>query len=168
MNSEEPFAVRSQIALRFAKPGDAALILRFIRALAEYERQPDAVQVSEATLAQQLSAARPPFDCLVAELGGEPAGFALFFHTYSTWVGRQGIWLEDLFVLPQHRGRGVGAALFQRVGAIALERGCGRFEWSVLDWNKLARDFYASFGARTLDEWLLCRIDSPGLEKFGS
>lgn len=168
MKESNDEAARDAVELRFAVPADAALILRFIRALAEYERQPDAVQVTEETLVAQLSAERPPFECLIAEQAGVPAGFALFFSTYSTWRGRQGIWLEDLFVLPEYRGRGVGAALFRRVGAIAAERGCGRFEWSVLDWNKLARDFYASFGARTLDEWLICRIEGGALAKFST
>lgn len=168
MNQSNSDAARDAAHLRFATPADAALILRFIRALAEYERQPQAVQVTEDMLTAQLSAVRPPFECLIAEQEGVPAGFALFFPTYSTWLGRQGIWLEDLFVLPEYRGRGVGAALFRRVGALAAERGAGRFEWTVLDWNKLARDFYASFEARTLDEWLICRIEGEALAKFKS
>jgi GNAT superfamily N-acetyltransferase len=156
----------TDIALRVAGPQDSALILRFIQQLAEYERQPDAVKATEEVLRQQLSAARPPFECIVAELDGAPAGFALFFHTYSTWLARPGLWLEDLFVPPEFRGRGVGAALFRRIGAIAHERGCGRFEWSVLDWNQLARDFYARFGARLMDEWLICRIEGDALAQF--
>lgn len=156
------------IELRFATPADAPLILRFIRALAEYERLPDAVQVTEAILHRQLSAASPPFECVIADLDGAPAGFALFFHTYSTWLGKRGLWLEDLFVLPDARRHGIGAALLRRLGAIALERDCGRFEWSVLDWNEPALDFYTSFGAQLMQEWRICRLEGAALTQFAS
>jgi GNAT superfamily N-acetyltransferase len=149
--------------LRFANASDAASILRFIRALAEYEREPDAVQTDEATLRAQLEETPPPFECLIAEQGGAAVGFALFFHTYSTWRGRRGIWLEDLFVLPEARGRGVGKALLSRVAAIARERDCARLEWSVLDWNQPALDFYRSLGARALDEWTIHRVTDHAL-----
>src|SRR4051812_10369427 len=119
--------------IRPATAEDAPTILRFIRALAEYERQPNAVQVDVTTLIAQLEESPPPFECLIAELGAQPVGFALFFHTYSTWRGKRGVWLEDLFVLPQFRRHGVGRALLQRVAALTLERGCARLEWSVLD-----------------------------------
>src|SRR5262245_5196385 len=109
------------IEIRFATPEDAALILELIRALAEYERLPDAVKVNEATLRAQMSEARPPFECLIAERDSVAAGFALFFATYSTWLGKPGIWLEDLFVLPEQRKHGVGGALLRRLGAIANE-----------------------------------------------
>lgn len=154
------------IDLRFATAADAPLILRFVRALAEYEREPDAVQVTEAVLYQQLSAATPPFECVIAELDGVAAGFALFFHTYSTWRGRRGLWLEDLFVLPEARGHGVGAALLRHLGAIAVERECGRLEWNVLDWNTPAREFYARFGATLMQQWLTCRLEGPQLAQF--
>jgi len=156
------------IELRFATPADAPLILRFIRALAEYERLPDAVQVTEVILHQQLSAAVPPFECVIAERDGVPSGFALFFHTYSTWLGKRGLWLEDLFVLPDARRHGIGAALLRHLGAIAIERDCGRFEWSVLDWNEPARNFYASFGAKRMEEWLICRLEGRALAQFAA
>jgi GNAT superfamily N-acetyltransferase len=154
------------LQIRFATADDAALVLRFIHALAVYERQPDAVQVTEAVLHSQLSAANPPFQCLIAELESTPAGFALFFSSYSTWLGKPGLWLEDLFVLPEVRRRGVGGALLRRLGELAAERGCGRLEWSVLDWNQPALDFYASLGARLLGEWRICRVEGAALQAF--
>jgi GNAT superfamily N-acetyltransferase len=149
---------RAMLEIRFAGVGDAATLLRFIQALAVYERAPDAVEVDAETLAAQLGAAQPPFECLLAEQQGVAVGFALFFHSYSTWRGRRGIWLEDLFVSPEARRRGVGRALLERVMALARERGCGRLEWSVLDWNQPALDFYRSLGADVLDQWRICRI----------
>jgi GNAT superfamily N-acetyltransferase len=151
------------IDLRWATHADAALLLRFIRALAEYEREPDAVRVTEQTLARQLADDDPPFECLIASLDGEPAGFALFFRTYSTWLGQPGIWLEDLFVAPEARRRGVGRALLQRLAAIAEERACGRLEWSVLEWNQPAIEFYASLGAKLMDDWRICRVTGAGI-----
>lgn len=154
--------------LRVATAADAATILRFIRALAEYEREPDAVHTDEPTLRAQLQATPAPFECLIAELDGRDVGFALYFHNYSTWRGRQGIWLEDLFVLPEHRGRGVGKALLTRVAAIAQERGCARLEWAVLDWNQPALDFYRSLGAIALDEWTIHRVTDGALEALAA
>jgi GNAT superfamily N-acetyltransferase len=151
------------IDLRWATHADAALLLRFIRALADYEREPDAVRVTEQTLARQLADEDPPFECLIASLDGEPAGFALFFRNYSTWLGQSGIWLEDLFVLPEARRRGVGRALLQRLAAIAEERACGRLEWSVLEWNQPAIEFYATLGAKLMDEWRICRVTGAGI-----
>jgi len=147
------------IELRFAKPSDAATILRFVRALADYEKMPHAVEVTEETLAVQLGSSPPPFECLLAEEGASAVGFALLFHTYSTWRGRRGIWLEDLFVLPEWRRRGVGRALLDKVVSLAKERGCGRVEWSVLDWNQSAIDFYRGYGADLLDDWRICRVN---------
>ena len=143
--------------IRFATAHDATTILGFIQALADYERMPHAVEVDEATLSSQLSSSTPPFECMLAEEGARALGFALFFHTYSTWRGRRGIWLEDLFVLPSERRHGVGRALLSRVTSLARERGCGRVEWSVLDWNEPAIEFYRSFGAKVLEEWRICR-----------
>jgi GNAT superfamily N-acetyltransferase len=151
------------LSLRAATAADAATVLDFIRALAVYERQPDAVQVDEPTLRSQLAAAAPPFECLLAELDGRAVGFALFFHTYSTWRGRRGLWLEDLFVLPDARRRGVGEALLRRVARLALERGCARFEWTVLDWNAPAIAFYERLGASVLQEWRICRVSDAAL-----
>jgi GNAT superfamily N-acetyltransferase len=105
-----------------------------------------------------MNSTAPPFECLLAESEGHAVGFALLFHTYSTWRGRRGIWLEDLFVLPERRRNGVGRALLDRVVALARERGCGRVEWSVLDWNEPAIEFYRSFGAQLLEEWRICRM----------
>jgi GNAT superfamily N-acetyltransferase len=154
------------LEIRFATAHDAELILRFIQALASYERMPDAVEVDAATLARQLGSERAPFECLLAAHDGDPAGFALFFHTYSTWRGRRGIWLEDLFVLPEARRHGVGRALLQRIAALAVERDCARLEWSVLDWNQPAIDFYQTIGAAVLHEWKLCRMSDRALERL--
>jgi GNAT superfamily N-acetyltransferase len=145
-------------AIRFAGADDATAIFEFIRGLAEYEREPDAVKVDVATLASQLSSPSPPFECLLAEEDGRALGFALFFHTYSTWRGLRGLWLEDLFVIPECRRMGVGRSLLDRVLSIARERGCGRLEWSVLDWNTPAIAFYRAFGAALLEEWRICRM----------
>lgn len=156
------------LALRFAGPDDAPTLLAFIRELAAYEREPDAVEVTEATLRAQLASSAPPFECLIAELEGEPAGFALFFHTYSTWRGRRGLWLEDLYVRPARRGEGIGRRLLAALARIARDRGCARFEWSVLDWNEPAIRFYRSLGAVPLDEWTRWRLDGDALEALGT
>jgi GNAT superfamily N-acetyltransferase len=153
-------------AIRFATPADAHILLGFIHALAEYERQPDAVRVTEETLRTQLSEAHPPFECLIAEHEGAAVGFALFFSSYSTWLGKRGLWLEDLFVLPEQRKHGVGGALLRRIGELAIERDCGRLEWSVLDWNQLAIDFYVGLGARIMTEWRICRVEGAALQSF--
>ena len=148
--------------IRFATPRDAETILRFIRELAAYEREPDAVEATVEVLAGQLAEDPPPFECLIAELEGEPVGFALFFGTYSTWRARRGIHLEDLWVTPSARRRGVGRALLSRLAAVAVERGCARLEWAVLDWNELAMRFYRRLGASALDEWTTWRLsDAP-------
>ena len=154
------------VEIRFAGPDDAATLLEFIRALARYERMPDAVEVDEATLRAQMNEAHPPFECLLAERDGRPLGFALFFYSYSTWRGRRGIWLEDRFVLPEERRSGVGRALLERIAAIAVERGCARFEWSVLDWNEPAIAFYRTLGVEIMDEWRICRISDAALVKL--
>jgi len=154
------------LQIRAATAEDAACILSFIRALADYEREPEAVEVDEATLARQLREQPPPFECLIAELSGRPAGFALFFHTYSTWRGKRGLWLEDLFVLSEARRQGIGGALLERLAALALERDCARFEWSVLDWNTPAIDFYRKVGAQVLDHWRICRVTGAALARL--
>jgi GNAT superfamily N-acetyltransferase len=156
------------LEIRFADVNDAKTILCFVRALADYEREPDAVQVDEATLATQLTQVPPPFECLIAELEREPVGFALFFHTYSTWRGKRGIWLEDLFVIPEARRRSVGRALLQRVASLARERDCARLEWSVLDWNAPAIQFYRGLGAELLDSWRICRITDGKLSALAA
>jgi GNAT superfamily N-acetyltransferase len=151
------------IRLRFAEPADAATIHRLVVALATYEREPAAVVVTVDELAAQLASQPPPFECLLAEEAGEARGFALFFHNYSTWRGRRGIWLEDLFVPAEHRGRGIGKLLLREVARIAVDRGCARFEWAVLDWNQPAIDFYRSLGATPLSEWSIFRLSDAAL-----
>ena len=154
--------------LRFATPGDAATILGFIQKLAEYEREPGAVEVTAAQLRAQMESASPPFECLLAEFDARAAGFALFFRNYSTWRGRPGLFLEDLFVLEEYRGRGVAGALMRRLGEIVTERGWGRMEWAVLNWNTPAQSFYRDQGARPLDQWTLWRIDADALRGRGT
>ena len=149
--------------IRFATPGDAPTILHLIRLLAEYEHEPEAVAVTIAELRAQLGEAHPPFECLIAEDDRRPIGFALFFRNYSTWRGRPGLFLEDLFVVEEYRGRGVGAALMGRLRQIVAERGWGRMEWAVLNWNTAAQNFYRGHGARPLEDWTLWRIDGVSL-----
>jgi GNAT superfamily N-acetyltransferase len=147
------------LSIRFATPGDAATILDFIRKLAEYEREPDAVEVTVDQLRSQMVSDRPPFECILAEFDARAAGFALFFPNYSTWRGQPGLFLEDLFVLEEYRGSGVGGALMRRLREIVTERGWERMEWSVLNWNTSAQSFYRDQGARPMDEWTTWRID---------
>ena len=151
--------------IRPASAQDAALILSFIRELAEYEREPDAVQLNEADLLRDgfpEDGGKSYYECLIAEEEGEPAGFALFFPVYSTWRGRS-LHLEDLFVRPQFRGKGIGKALLTRVAALAVERGCSRFFWHVLDWNEPALAFYRSLGAKLLEEWTRMELSGEAL-----
>ena len=154
------------LAIRFAVADDAALILDFIRGLAVYEKLAHEVRADEAALRETLFGDRPADEVLIAELDGAPAGFALFFHNYSTFLARPGLYLEDLFVIPELRGRGIGRRLLERLAGIAVERGCGRFEWSVLDWNEPAIRFYERLGATAMDEWTVFRIDGDALKKL--
>jgi len=150
------------LRIRFATPDDADTVFDFIVGLADYEREPDSVEVTASELREQLANPRPPFECLLAEVDGEARGFALFFHNYSTWRGRRGLYLEDLFVPPEHRGQGIGKQLLVELAAIALRRGCARMEWAVLDWNKPAIDFYEALGAKPQASWNLYRLtDEP-------
>lgn len=149
--------------IRFARADDAGTIHRFVVGLAEYEREPDAVEVTPAVLRAQLASVRPPFECLLAEVDGDPVGLALFFPTYSTWRGAVGIHLEDLFVLEPWRRRGIGRALVRRLAALALERGCGRLELAVLDWNAPAIAFYRALDCVPLDAWTTYRVDGAAL-----
>jgi GNAT superfamily N-acetyltransferase len=147
-------------SIRTATPADIPLILDLIRALAAYEREPDAVKASETDLLRDGFGEPPRFECLIAESEqGEAAGFALYFYNYSTWRGRSGIHLEDLFVLPHFRGLGIGKALLARVAARAVEQGCVRLQWDVLAWNQPAIDFYHGLGAQFLDEWRIMRVN---------
>lgn len=152
--------------IRDATPADVGQILSFIRALAVYEREPDAVTATEEGLLQHGFGPAPFYSCLIAEKDREPAGFALFFYNYSTWLGQPGLYLEDLFVEPRFRGLGIGKALLQRVAAIALEKGCGRMQWEVLDWNTPAIDFYRAMGAEFLDEWRNVRISGDAIRRL--
>ena len=151
------------VAIRPAVPADAGLILAFIRELGEYERLSHEVVADEAGLAAQLFGERPRAEVLIAEVDGAAAGFALFFHNFSTFVGKPGLYLEDLFVRPAFRGHGLGKRLMVRLAQIAVERDCGRFEWSVLDWNTPAIDFYRSLGATGMDEWTVQRVSGDTL-----
>jgi len=152
------------IQLRTATEKDVPLILAFITELAEYERLRHEVVVTEKRLRETLFGERRFAEVVLAELEGEPVGFALFFHNYSTFLGKPGLYLEDLYVRPEARGRGVGRRLLTHLAAIAKERGCGRMEWSVLDWNEPAIGFYRSLGARPMDEWTVYRVTGEALE----
>jgi len=154
------------VTIRPARSGDAATVLRFVRELAEYEREPDAVVATEAMMDEALFGAAPKAEALIADVDGEAVGFALFFHTFSTWTGRQGIWLEDLYVTPDARGSGAGKALVSAVAGICIDRGCPRFEWWVLDWNEPAIGFYRSIGAEAMDEWTTQRVTGDALVKL--
>lgn len=153
------------VTIRPATPKDAALILRFVRELAEFEREPDAVKATEESLSHALFGERSA-EAVIAEQDGEPMGFALFFHNFSTWTGRKGLYLEDLYVTPEARGSGVGTALLRHLAALALDRDCARFEWAVLDWNTPAIDFYTAMGAESLDEWRIRRVTGDALVKL--
>jgi GNAT superfamily N-acetyltransferase len=143
--------------IRYATPADVPAILTLIRELATYEREPDAVEATEESLRAALFGDAPAAFCHVAEEDGEVVGFALWFRNFSTWLGRHGIYLEDLYVRPSHRGHGLGRALLETLTAIAAERGYGRVEWAVLDWNEPAQAFYRSLGAAPMDEWTVWR-----------
>jgi GNAT superfamily N-acetyltransferase len=144
--------------IRWAAPADVTTILGFIHELAAYEREPDAVLATEADLLRDGFGATPRFRCFIAELDGKAAGFALFFTSYSTWRGHHGIRLEDLYVTPALRGQGIGRALLQRLAQLAVEEGCPRLEWDVLDWNAPAIAVYEKIGAHILTEWRIMRI----------
>jgi GNAT superfamily N-acetyltransferase len=151
------------ITIRAAIEADVPQILAFIRALAAFEREPDAVIATEEGLLRDGFGPNPFYRCLIAEHNAIPAGFALYFFNYSTWMGRPGIYLEDLFVLPEFRGLGIGKALLKKVAAIAVEKDCRRLQWEVLDWNTPAIDFYRAMGAEFLDEWRNVRISGDSL-----
>jgi GNAT superfamily N-acetyltransferase len=160
------------VIIREAIRADVPLILEFIRALAVYEREPDAVTATEADLLRDGFGEQPYFHCLIAEYdagtGPQAAGFAFYFFNYSTWTGRPGLYLEDIFVHPEFRGLGIGKALLARVAAIAVEKGCPRMQWEVLDWNTSAVDFYAKLGASFLDEWRNVRMTGEALAKLAA
>jgi GNAT superfamily N-acetyltransferase len=153
----------SPLHIRHAVPADTPLILALIRALAVYERAPDAAKASAADIDKALFGAHPKVHALIAEWNGEAVGFAVYFFNFSTWTGKHGLYLEDLFVRDSVRGRGIGKALLVRLAAIALENDCARFEWSVLDWNEPAIGFYKSLGAKAMDEWTVYRVEGAAL-----
>lgn len=152
--------------LRAARPEDTAQILSLIRELAAFEKLSHEVVADEAALRAHLFGARPYAEVVIAEWGGEAVGFALFFHNFSTFLGRPGIYLEDLYVRPQARGHGLGQQLLAHLAKLAIERGCGRLEWCVLDWNEGAIRFYRRLGAVSMDEWTTFRLDGHALEKM--
>ena len=156
------------ISIRPAAPDDLALIAQLIRDLAEYERLADEVRFDQAVLGQKLFGARPYAEVVIGEVDGAAQGFALFFHNFSTFEGKPGVYLEDLFVRPAARGSGLGKALLSHLAALALERDCARLEWSVLDWNEPAIGFYQKLGARLLDEWTGMRLDGAALDRLGA
>ncbi len=154
--------------IRPATPADVPQILAFIRDLAAYEREPDAVQATEGDLLRDGFGPTPRFHCLIADWDHTPAGFALYFHNYSTWRGHTGIHVEDLFVRPEHRGKGIGKALLTKVAAIAVEQGCHRLQWDVLEWNTPAIGFYQQLGAQMLMEWRTMRVNREALPALGA
>ena len=155
------------LTLRPASAEDAPLIVQFIRDLALYEKDPEAAVVTEADILRDGFSDRPFFKVVIAEWDAEPAGFAFYFFNYSTWLGRPGLYLEDLFVRPSHRGRGIGKALLQHLAGIAVAAGCGRMDWQVLDWNEPSIRFYEAMGARHMKAWLTMRLEGEALLRVG-
>jgi GNAT superfamily N-acetyltransferase len=160
--------LKAMLSIRPATAADARLILEFIRRLAEYEREPNAVVATEEDIIRDGFGAEPKYRCLIAEWNREPAGFAFFFYNYSTWLGKPGLYLEDLFVLPEMRGKGIGKALLQKLAQIAVAENCYGMRWQVLEWNEPALKFYETLGAHIMDEWETMRLMEPALSKLAS
>jgi ribosomal protein S18 acetylase RimI-like enzyme len=156
------------LSITSAAPTDVPTIVQLIHELADYEKLLHEVVATEARVAEALFGARPEAECLVARLGSRTVGFALFFHNFSTFLARPGLYLEDLYVRPEARGQGVGEALLRHLARLAVERKCGRMEWSVLNWNKRAIEFYERMGARGIKEWMIYRVDGAALLRLGS
>lgn len=154
------------VSIRAAQPGEAGLVLSFVRELADYEKLAHEVDATEASIDAALFGERPTVFCDIAEWDGAPAGFALWFLNFSSFRGRNGIYLEDIFVRPAMRGRGIGRALFRHLAAHCLREGFARFEWSVLDWNTPAIDFYRARGAELMDGWTICRLSGEALSRL--
>jgi hypothetical protein len=160
--------VNSAVRIAPARPEDVATLFALVRALAEYERLTHLVSGCEDDLREELFGAHPVIESVLAWDGAQAVGFALYFHNYSTFLARRGLYLEDLFVVPGARGRGIGKALIAHCARVALARACGRFEWSVLDWNESAIRFYESLGAELLPDWRICRITGDALRRLGA
>jgi len=156
----------TEISIRPATPDDTGLILHFVRELAEYEKALQEVQATQADFERALFSADAKAHCVICELDGKPAGLALYFFNYSTWTGKYGLFLEDLYISPQFRGSGAGKALLQHLARTAVNADCGRFEWNVLDWNEPAIKFYESFGAKPQTEWVGYRLSGRALADF--
>ena len=161
----DSFQADDHILLRFAEEKDIAIILEFIRGLAEYEHLLDTVEIKEADLKKHLFE-KKLIEVVIGEYDGKPAGFALFFYNFSTFLGRLGIFIEDIFVKPEFRGKGLGKFFFSFLAKIAVQRNCGRLEWACLNWNKPSIEFYKNQGARPLDEWTTYRITGDGINKL--
>jgi GNAT superfamily N-acetyltransferase len=158
---------RLETRIEPATRADVPLILTMIRELAEFEHLLHEAVATETGIADALFGARPYAEVLIARVGPDVAGFALFFHNYSTFMGKPGIYLEDLYIRPSYRGHGCGKALLTHIARLAVERGCGRYEWSVLDWNQRAIDFYQALGAKPMSDWTIMRVTGEALEKMG-
>jgi GNAT superfamily N-acetyltransferase len=154
------------VSLRPAGPADVHFIAELIRGLARFEKLEHEVELTDDLLAAGLFGPRPYAEAVLAEVEGQPVGFALFFHNFSTFLARPGMYLEDLFVLPEHRGQGIGRALLVHLARLAVERGCGRLEWSVLDWNREAISFYERLGAVAMSEWTTYRLTGEALDRL--
>ncbi|BAY65403.1 putative N-acetyltransferase [Calothrix brevissima NIES-22] len=157
---------RSDLTLRFAEPEDSSVLFDLIQQLAEYEKLSHAVTGDAMALKEHLFGSPRYIEAILAEYAGQAVGFALFFHNYSTFLTKPGIYLEDLFVVPEYRRQGIGKALLTKLAQIAVERNCGRLEWSVLDWNEPAQNFYRTMGASILDDWRICRITEDALTQL--
>ncbi|MEH2201442.1 GNAT family N-acetyltransferase [Nostoc sp.] len=158
----------SNLILRFAEPTDYSRLFQLIQGLAEYEKLSHAVTGNALALKEHLFGSHRYIEAILAESAGQAVGFALFFHNYSTFLTKPGIYLEDLFVLPEYRRQGIGKALITKLAQITIERDCGRLEWSVLDWNEPAKAFYRSMGASILDDWRICRVTEDALTQLGT
>ena len=163
-----PIPTPARATVRFATRADLPVIVSLIRELAVYERLEHLATATPERLEPQLFGAKPACECLIGEQDGEPVAFALFFHNFSTFLCQKGLYLEDLFVRPTARGTGLGKLLLQRLAQIAVERDCGRFEWSVLDWNVDAQAFYRRMGATMLDDWRICRVAGEALQALAA
>jgi GNAT superfamily N-acetyltransferase len=151
-----------------AKPADVPLLLALIGELADYEKLRHQVVATEASVSLALFGPRPGAEAVIARVGGEPVGYALYYHNFSTFLGKHGLYLEDLFVRPAYRGRAIGKALLRHMAALALQRDCPRLEWAVLDWNRPARDFYEALGAQAISDWIIHRVSGDALRRLAA